>query len=50
LTEEKHYCVVCAWRENCQKKYAFQTSGSYFCKDYCRDLTLPRDEKVENEK
>jgi hypothetical protein len=41
--EEPTICVVCAWRENCQKKYAFSSSGGTKCPDYTRDLKLPKE-------
>ncbi|MGA3084329.1 MAG: hypothetical protein ABSE95_05990 [Thermodesulfobacteriota bacterium] len=43
VPEEITICVVCAWRETCQKKYSFSSSGGTKCPDYTRDLTLPKD-------
>jgi hypothetical protein len=43
VSEEKTICVVCAWRENCQKKYSFSSSGGMKCPDYTRDLKLPKE-------
>jgi hypothetical protein len=39
---EKRYCSICAWRENCQKRYSIVTdaSGCVRCPDYSRDLSI----------
>jgi len=39
---EKMYCSICAWRENCQKRYSIMTdaSGCVRCPDYSRDLSI----------
>ncbi len=50
MSEEKTLCIVCAWRESCQKKYSFSTSGNTKCPDYTRDLSLPKEEKEGREK
>jgi len=52
ITDERTICVVCAWRETCQKKYSFSSSGGTKCPDYTRDLTLPKDndKKTESKK
>lgn len=42
----KSICAICAWRENCQKK--FQVSGRDMrCPDFLKDITIK--EKKENE-
>jgi len=39
---EKRYCSICAWRENCQKRFSIVTdaSGCVRCPDYSRDLSI----------
>lgn len=32
-------CAVCAWRENCNKRFCIPDGGSR-CPDYCRDVTI----------
>jgi hypothetical protein len=32
-------CVVCAWRENCNKKFCIPDGGAR-CPDYCRDVSI----------
>ncbi len=36
-TQEPSICLVCAWRENCVKKFTF--TGQH-CLEFTRDLTL----------
>jgi hypothetical protein len=40
---EAKLCVVCAWRENCQKKYSISKQAGANCPDFSRDLSLPTD-------
>jgi hypothetical protein len=42
MGSEKKYCSICAWRENCQKRFSVVTdaSGSVRCQDYSRDLSI----------
>jgi hypothetical protein len=39
---EKRLCAICAWRENCQKRFSVScdASGNVHCPDYSRDLTI----------
>ncbi len=40
---KKDICIVCAWRENCQKK--FSVSGRDIrCPDFVRDLRIKESE------
>jgi hypothetical protein len=50
VPEERTICVVCAWRETCQKKYSFSSSGGTKCPDYTRDLKLPKDNDPQIER
>ncbi len=45
---EKKYCVICAWRANCQKRFSVGTdaSGNVHCPDYSRDLSI-KDQDIE---
>jgi len=45
---ERRYCSICAWRENCQKKYSVSTDamGRVHCPDYTRDLSI-KDKDVD---
>lgn len=33
-------CVVCAWREHCQKKYFVSKDPAPRCPDFSRDVTI----------
>ncbi len=42
-------CVVCAWRETCQKR--FSMTPEMHCADFTRDVTLtPKKEEPEEER
>ena len=43
---EKNMCVICAWREHCQKKFSLPVGAN--CPDFTRDLTIK--EKTEEVK
>jgi hypothetical protein len=45
---EKRYCSICAWRQNCQKRFSVITdaSGCVRCPDYSRDLVI-RDRDID---
>ncbi|MBI4653571.1 MAG: hypothetical protein HY752_00995 [Nitrospirae bacterium] len=38
----KDICIVCAWRENCQKRFSAK-SKDFRCPDFVRDVSIPRD-------
>ncbi len=48
MSAEKSICVICAWRENCKKKFSLSGHDTN-CPDYTRDLTI-RDESESKEK
>ena len=35
----RQHCVICAWRENCAKKFCV-TDGGARCPDFCRDISI----------
>lgn len=35
----KQFCAICAWRENCAKKFCVSDGGAR-CPDFTRDLSL----------
>ena len=43
-------CVVCAWRENCQKKYLKGNDISIRCSDYTKDLSIKSVETPDDKK
>ncbi|MBU2054013.1 MAG: hypothetical protein KJ936_00210 [Proteobacteria bacterium] len=42
MGNERKFCSICAWRENCQKRFSVTTdaSGSVRCTEYSRDLSI----------
>jgi len=42
MGSERKYCSICAWRQNCQKRFSVVTdaSGCVRCPDYSRDLAI----------
>jgi hypothetical protein len=40
---QQQHCVICAWRENCAKKFCV-TDGGARCPDFSRDVSI----KIEN--
>jgi hypothetical protein len=48
METKKEICILCAWRENCQKK--FSLSGKDIrCPDFVRDLSITEDKQSEEE-
>jgi hypothetical protein len=48
MSSTKEFCIICAWRENCQKK--FSVSGKDIrCADFVRDVSI-KDDKIIGEK
>ncbi len=45
---ERQYCAVCAWRENCAKKFSIADGGAR-CSDFTRDLSLKSECSEEKE-
>jgi hypothetical protein len=39
-TKQVIQCLVCAWRENCQKKYSVEARPGWRCPEFERDLTI----------
>jgi hypothetical protein len=50
MTNNIECCMVCAWRENCKKKFTI-SEGGLNCPDFSEDMTLKkkREEKDEIE-
>jgi hypothetical protein len=48
MSTEKKYCVICAWRAACQKKFSVSSdaAGNVHCPDYSRDLSI-KDSDIE---
>ena len=44
--ETKAMCAVCAWRENCKKKFKV-SAGEAHCPDFSRDIQIKTDDKQQ---
>jgi hypothetical protein len=42
----KQHCVVCAWRENCAKKFCVPDGGAH-CPDFSRDIAIRDNDGTE---
>ena len=40
MTSDKTICVICAWRQACNKKFSMDGASTTRCPDYTRDVTL----------
>lgn len=47
MSEAKPTCSICAWRENCRKKFSIVDPSR--CADYSRDLSIRTDEEENSE-
>jgi hypothetical protein len=48
MSSKQEICILCAWRENCQKK--FSISGKDIrCTDFVRDLSI-KDEETQDDR
>jgi len=45
MSMDKRICSVCAWREQCQKRYIERSDSSLYCPDYTRDIRI---KNIEN--
>lgn len=51
MEDEKTICVMCAWRQTCNKKFLMDGATTTRCLEYTRDLTLkaPSEEEEKPE-
>ena len=47
MSDKKELCVICAWRENCQKKFSLKAGQR--CPDFSKDYSI-KEEPEETEK
>lgn len=48
MSDDRTICVICAWRQNCNKKFSMDGATTTRCPDFTKDLTL-KDDKAESE-
>lgn len=44
----RQFCVICAWRENCAKKFCVADGGAH-CPDFTRDVSIKEESAREGE-
>ncbi len=47
---EKKACVICAWRELCQKRFSTSSEVTLHCPDFVKDLSLEKKEESKEGK
>jgi hypothetical protein len=53
MESNRTVCVICAWRQTCNKKFSMDGATTTKCPEFTRDVTLPiekedeKDDKVE---
>lgn len=40
MNSDKTICVICAWRQTCNKKFTMDGASTTRCPDFTRDITL----------
>jgi len=40
MSDDRTICVICAWRQTCNKKFSMDGATTTKCPDYTRDVTL----------
>ena len=45
---EKTLCIICAWRENCQKRFMARKDVSFRCPDFVRDVSIKDEGKGDD--
>ena len=48
MTDMKITCSICAWRENCKKKYSIIDPSK--CLDFTRDITIKAPSENKDDK
>ncbi|MCM2358457.1 MAG: hypothetical protein NDI77_09930 [Geobacteraceae bacterium] len=46
---QRQFCAICAWRENCAKKFCVADGGAH-CPDFTRDISIKNVEKLQGGK
>lgn len=50
MAQNRPICLTCAWRNDCIKKYSFQSSGLAQCPEYTEDIRLKKTSGGTDEK
>lgn len=47
MSEKKDICIICAYRENCQKRFSLKAGQK--CIEFVRDLLIKEDKEEQEE-
>ncbi len=47
MSSDKTICVICAWRQTCNRKFQMDGATSTRCPDFTKDVTLRVQEDSE---
>jgi len=47
MIANKEICVLCAWRENCSKKFSI-SGRDVRCPDFAKDLSIKEEKPVDS--
>ncbi|MDD3978248.1 MAG: hypothetical protein PHI15_08885 [Methanomicrobium sp.] len=50
MTSEYSLCIICAWSENCRKKFLKGNGLTLKCPDFTRDLSIKNTEIPDDKK
>jgi len=50
MVQEKTICVVCAWRQDCRKKFLRAQDASLKCPDFTKDVSIKEGVEPDVEK
>ena len=48
MGSDKTICVICAWRQTCNKKFLMDGASTTRCPDFTKDVTLKIDYDPED--
>lgn len=50
MANEPSLCIICAWRENCQKKFSKGREITLRCPDFSKDISIKSAETPDDKK
>jgi hypothetical protein len=50
MEDNRTICVMCAWRQTCNKKFSMDGATTTRCPEYTRDVTLKQPDEEEADK
>ena len=48
MSGDKTICVICAWRQTCNKKFLMDGASTTRCPDFTKDVTLRSDDSEDS--